>query len=54
MGIAVGDYNHTGRPSLYVTNFSDENDLLYMQRWRLEFQGGLVCVGRSASIAAVA
>jgi hypothetical protein len=29
MGIAVGDYTHTGRPSLYVTNFSDENDLLY-------------------------
>jgi hypothetical protein len=29
MGIAVGDYDHTGRPSLYVTNFSDENDLLY-------------------------
>ena len=29
MGIGVGDYNHTGRPSLYVTNFSDENDLLY-------------------------
>jgi hypothetical protein len=29
MGIAVGDYNHSGRPSLYVTNFSDENDLLY-------------------------
>ncbi len=29
MGIAVGDYLHTGRPALYVTNFSDENDLLY-------------------------
>jgi len=29
MGLAIGDYNHTGRPSLYVTNFSDENDLLY-------------------------
>jgi enediyne biosynthesis protein E4 len=29
MGIALGDYNHTGRPSIYVTNFSDENDLLY-------------------------
>jgi hypothetical protein len=28
MGIAVGDYNHTGRPSLSVTNFADENDLL--------------------------
>jgi hypothetical protein len=29
MGIAVGDYLHNGRPSLYVTNFADENDLLY-------------------------
>ena len=29
MGIALGDYLHTGRPSIYVTNFSDENDLLY-------------------------
>ena len=29
MGIALGDYNHTGRPSISVTNFSDENDLLY-------------------------
>ena len=29
MGIAVGDYDHTGRFSSYVTNFSDENDLLF-------------------------
>jgi hypothetical protein len=29
MGIAVGDYNHTGRPSLFVTNFENENDDLY-------------------------
>jgi enediyne biosynthesis protein E4 len=29
MGIAVGDYNHTGRPSLYVTNFADEYSVLY-------------------------
>jgi len=29
MGIAVGDYNHTGRPSLYVTNFENENNDLY-------------------------
>jgi enediyne biosynthesis protein E4 len=29
MGIAIGDYNHTGRPSLYVTNFEGENDDLY-------------------------
>ncbi len=29
MGIAIGDYLHTGRPALHITNFSDENDLLY-------------------------
>jgi hypothetical protein len=29
MGIAIGDYNHTGRPSIYVTNFADEYDALY-------------------------
>ena len=29
MGIAVGDYNHTGRPSLFVTNFENENSDLY-------------------------
>jgi enediyne biosynthesis protein E4 len=29
MGIAIGDYLHNGRPSLYVTNFADENNLLY-------------------------
>ncbi len=37
MGIAVGDYNHTGRPSLYVTNFSDENDLLYRNEGNWNF-----------------
>jgi enediyne biosynthesis protein E4 len=29
MGLAVGDYNHTGRPSLYITNFSCEYSLLF-------------------------
>ena len=29
MGIAVGDYNHTGRPSLFVNNFENENPDLY-------------------------
>lgn len=29
MGLAVGDYNHTGRPSLYATNFADEYSVLY-------------------------
>jgi enediyne biosynthesis protein E4 len=29
MGLAIADYLHTGRPSLHVTNFSDEYDDLY-------------------------
>ena len=29
MGVAVADYNHTGRFSLYVTNFADEPNTLY-------------------------
>jgi len=37
MGIALGDYNHTGRPSIYVTNFTDENDLLYRNEGNWDF-----------------
>src|SRR3984893_7811375 len=29
MGIAVGDYSHTSRPSLYLTHFADDYDTLY-------------------------
>jgi hypothetical protein len=29
MGVAIGDFNHTGRPSIHVTNFANENDDLY-------------------------
>lgn len=29
MGIALGDYNHMGRPSIYVTEFTDEPDTLF-------------------------
>jgi hypothetical protein len=29
MGVAVGDYNHTGRFSIFVTNFADQYDTLY-------------------------
>jgi hypothetical protein len=29
MGVAVGDYDHTGRFSLFVTNFSEEYNNLY-------------------------
>ena len=37
MGIALGDYNHTGRPSIYVTNFTDENSLLYKNEGNWNF-----------------
>ncbi len=45
MGLAIGDYNHTGRPSVYVTNFSDENADLYSNEgdWNFKevsFQSG--------------
>jgi enediyne biosynthesis protein E4 len=38
MGIAVGDYNHTGRPSLYVTNFADEYNTLYLNQGKYDFR----------------
>jgi hypothetical protein len=38
MGIAIGDYNHTGRPSLYVTNFENENPDLYRNEGDWNFQ----------------
>jgi hypothetical protein len=37
MGIAIGDYNHTGRPSLYVTNFENEDDLIYRNNGDWDF-----------------
>jgi enediyne biosynthesis protein E4 len=37
MGIAIGDYNHTGRPSIHVTNFSDENNDLYRNNGGWDF-----------------
>jgi hypothetical protein len=38
MGIAVGDYLHTGRPSLYVTNFASDYDVLYRNDGGWNFQ----------------
>ena len=29
MGVAIGDYNHSGSWSIFVTNFSDEYNALY-------------------------
>jgi enediyne biosynthesis protein E4 len=38
MGVAIGDYLHTGRPALYVTNFADEYDTLYRNNGAWDFQ----------------
>ena len=38
MGIAAGDYLHTGRPSLYVTHYSDDYDTLYRNDGEWTFQ----------------
>jgi hypothetical protein len=37
MGLAVGDYVHSGRQSIYVTDFSDENDDLYRNDGKWNF-----------------
>jgi enediyne biosynthesis protein E4 len=38
MGIAIGDYLHNGRPSLYVTHFADDYDTLYRNDGNWTFQ----------------
>jgi enediyne biosynthesis protein E4 len=38
MGVAVGDYLHTGRPSLAVSNFSNDNTPLYRNDNNWDFQ----------------
>jgi len=37
MGIAIGDYLHTMRPSIYITNFADEYDTLYRNDGNWDF-----------------
>ena len=37
MGVAVGDYNHTGRLSIYVTNFENEFNTLYRNDGKGDF-----------------
>jgi enediyne biosynthesis protein E4 len=38
MGIAVGDYRHTGLPSLAVTNFADEYTTVYFNQGKYDFR----------------
>ena len=37
MGVTVGDYNHTGLFSIYVTNFADEDNALYKNNGKWDF-----------------
>ena len=38
MGIAIGDYNHTGRQSMLITNFANEYNTLYRNDGDWNFQ----------------
>jgi hypothetical protein len=38
MGVTIGDYNHTGRQSIYVTNFANEYNTLYRNDGDWNFQ----------------
>jgi hypothetical protein len=37
MGLAIGDYDHSGRLSIYVTNFADEYSTLYRNDGNYDF-----------------
>ncbi len=47
MGIAIGDYDHSGRFSIYVTNFADEFNTLY----RNDGKGSFTDVSYDAGVA---
>jgi enediyne biosynthesis protein E4 len=49
MGVAIGDYNHTGRFSIFVTNFADEYNTLY----RNDGDEGFTDVSNAAGVAQV-
>src|SRR5207253_8316212 len=38
MGVAVGDLDETGRPSLFVTNFQDSPNILFLNKGGLIFR----------------
>jgi hypothetical protein len=40
MGVAVGDYDRSGRPSLFVTNYQAEPNILFRNKGSLFFQDG--------------
>jgi hypothetical protein len=45
MGVAVCDYNHTGRFSIYVTNFEDQSNSLYRNDGKFTFTDAATAAG---------
>lgn len=48
MGVAVCDYNHSGRFSIYVTNFEDQSNSLYRNDGNLAFTDAATAAGIGA------
>ena len=49
MGATAGDYNHTGRQSIFRTNFSDERETLYNNEGEGQFQERTIAAGMGAN-----
>jgi hypothetical protein len=49
MGAAAGDYNHSGRPSIFRTNFSDERESLYTNDGKGDFEERTIAAGLGAN-----
>ncbi|MGO9894403.1 MAG: CRTAC1 family protein [Bryobacteraceae bacterium] len=49
MGAAAADYNHSGRQSIFRTNFSDERETLYNNEGEGNFQERTIAAGMGAN-----
>jgi enediyne biosynthesis protein E4 len=45
MGAASGDYDHSGRPAIFRTNFSDERETLYANQGKGDFEERTIVAG---------
>ena len=49
MGATAGDYNHSGWPSIFRTNFSDERETLYGNQGNGDFEERTIAAGLGAN-----